>query len=62
MKGLELACKQNRIPHPRKTTLQFCYDNIKRCNDKIKEYTPVAWPKRCKFMIHRLNNALTKRK
>ena len=46
MKSLEVACKQNKIPHPRQTTLQYCYEGIKRCNDKIKEYTPVAWPKR----------------
>ena len=57
MKSLEVACKQNKIPHPRQTTLQFCYEGIKRCNDKIKEYAPVAWPKRREFMVDRLNNA-----
>ena len=57
MKSLCLACKQNKIPPPHETTLQFCYDGITRCNDKIKEFRPVAWPKHREFMTYRLNNA-----
>ena len=57
IKSLRKACENHRIPYPHETTLQYALEGIQRCDDKIKEYTPDAWPKRRKFMTSRLQVA-----
>ena len=57
MKSLCQACKRNKIPPPHETTLQFAYEGIKRCTDKLKEFRPLAHSKRREHMTNRLHFA-----
>ena len=57
MKSLCQACIRNKIPLPQQTTLQYSYEGVKRCNDKIKEFRPLSIKKRREHNTNRLRCA-----